>query len=87
MLRGRGAAHRTEVDGGVPSPNVTLTFWIVALLPAAGAALMVNVVAVPATGLALAVTETLGGLGAATTTCVDALAVAPLLAVAVADAV
>ena len=71
--------------GAEPSPNVTRTFWIVALLPAAGAALIVNVAGLPATTLALGVNETLGAPGAATTTCVDAVAVAPLLSVAVAD--
>ena len=57
------------------------------VLPAAGVAVMVKVVGLLATGVALADTDTLGAAGAATTTCVDAVAVAPLLAVAVADAV
>ena len=57
------------------------------VLPAAGVAVMVKEVALPATGVALAVTDTLGAPGAATTTWMDAVAVTPPLAVAVADAV
>ena len=59
------------------------------VLPAAGVAVMVKEVALPATGVALAVTDTLGAPGvpgapgAATTTWMDAVAVPPALSVAV----
>jgi hypothetical protein len=69
------------------SPKFTRTFWIVVPLPGAGVVVIENVTARPVTGFAPAVMEMLGDGGAAITTCVDAVAVPPLLAVAVAETV
>ena len=46
--------------GAVASPNVTCTFWMVVLLPGAGDAPIANVVGMPATGLPVTDTVTLG---------------------------
>ena len=58
---------------------------MVAFPPAAGVAVTVNVVGLPATALAPAVIDTVGTPAGATTTCVDAVAVPVPLSVAVTD--